>query len=80
MLNFRGCKKFGNPPGVFVDPIADGLHDRRLALQSIAGLYRHPEAFGTQGIELLPMKGFKLEDASFEPNALRVPRPGRLIR
>eukprot|EP00435_Cladocopium_sp_Y103_P061417 s728_g23.t1 len=51
-----------------------GLRDRRLALQSIAGLYRNPENFVPPGIELVPMKGFKLEDASFEPNALRVPR------
>ncbi len=42
------------------EPVAE----KNVRLSTAGGLYRHPEAFGTQGIELLPMKGFKLEERS----------------
>lgn len=76
------ASSYGGGGGFSVEPRPepDGLRERRLALQSIAGLYRNPENFVPQGIELVPMKGFKLEDASFEPNALKVPRQGASSR
>eukprot|EP00930_Biecheleria_cincta_P015882 TRINITY_DN13099_c0_g1_i1.p1 TRINITY_DN13099_c0_g1~~TRINITY_DN13099_c0_g1_i1.p1 ORF type:complete len:1326 (-),score=289.91 TRINITY_DN13099_c0_g1_i1:93-4070(-) len=53
---------------------------RRAALQSVASLLISPQSFVPQGVQLLPLFGFDLQAAAFEPTALRKskePKVGR---
>lgn len=45
--------------------------ERRAALQSVASLLGNPQSFVPQGAHLLPLFGFDLQSAVFQPTALR---------
>ncbi|CAK0887489.1 unnamed protein product [Prorocentrum cordatum] len=49
--------------------------ERRAALRGVAALFQQPEALGVSSASLLPLYGFDLRGAEFEPAVLRRPRP-----